>query len=480
MLFHTYQFAVFFCIVFLLYLCLNKRWQNRMLLVASYVFYGAWDWRFLFLIFLSTVIDYNCGLKIYSSSSRSVKKSYLIASIASNLCLLGFFKYFNFFTQNIELVCSFLNIPFISPALKIILPVGISFYTFQTMSYTIDIYKGRFKPTTRFFDFALFVSFFPQLVAGPIERAKHLLPQVMNERTVTYRDIKEGAYLVYWGIFLKVFVADNLAIFVDRVFVPSEFYDGGTILISLYAFAFQIYCDFSGYSLMARGIAKCFGFDIMFNFRTPYFSKNPQEFWKRWHISLSAWLKDYVFIPLGGSRINTLNTLRNLFLVMVLGGLWHGASWTFICWGIYHGFLLIVHRGVKSLHVGSNTNSVKSVKKISAFLWDGLCIVIMFHAICFGWLLFRATSFVQIKLMVDALSRIFLTGFNSMHGYQIGYIGFFTWLMLFVEFNQWKSNDHLWLLRRSEFFKIIIFLIMYFSLIIFGFDYEKGFIYFQF
>ena len=302
MLFNTLQFAIFFIIVYSLYLLFNHKWQNWMLLVASYIFYGAWDWRFLSLIFISTILDYICGLQIYKSRYLKRKRLFLFFSVFGNLAILGFFKYFNFFATNLQELLKIFGFSIHPHFLHIILPIGISFYTFQTMSYTIDIYRGRMAPTKKFFDLALFVAFFPQLVAGPIERAKHLLPQILVPRKLSLDKFYEGCYLIFWGLFQKVFIADNLAKIVDPVFAGNSPYNGIQVILALYAFAFQILCDFSGYSNIARGLGKCMGFDIMVNFNLPYFSTNPREFWRRWHISLSTWLRDYLYISLGGNR----------------------------------------------------------------------------------------------------------------------------------------------------------------------------------
>jgi len=348
MLFNSLEFAVFMVVVYGLYLVLNHKWQNRMLLVASYIFYGAWNWRFLSLIFISTVLDYICGIKIYNSNSVKRKRFFLFLSVFGNLSILGFFKYFNFFVGDLTALINYFGFSFQTHSLNIILPVGISFYTFQTMSYTIDIYRDKLRPTRRFFDFALFVAFFPQLVAGPIERARNLLPQILSPRTFSVDRFYEGCYLIFWGLFQKIVIADNLAKMVVPVFGDWQ-YESGKVLLALYAFAFQIFCDFAGYSNIARGLGRVMGFEIMVNFRLPYFATNPREFWRRWHISLSSWLRDYLYIPLGGSRKGAIFTCRNILITMLLGGLWHGAAWTFVFWGVYHSFLLVAHRGVELL-----------------------------------------------------------------------------------------------------------------------------------
>ena len=293
MVFNSLQFAIFFVVVYGLYLVLDHRAQNRMLLVASYIFYGAWDWRFLGLLFVTTLIDYLVALKIHATQDTGKRKFLLLISLISNLAILGFFKYFNFFTSSLHELLSVFGMPLSIRTLHIVLPVGISFYVFQSLSYTIDVYRRKLEPTKFFFDFALFVAYFPQLVAGPIERATHLLPQILKPRRFSLGQFYEGSHLIFWGLFQKVFVADNLAAIVNPVFAASPPYDGAKVLLALYAFAFQIYCDFAGYSNMARGLGKCMGFDIMVNFNLPYFAANPREFWQRWHISLSQWLFDH-------------------------------------------------------------------------------------------------------------------------------------------------------------------------------------------
>ncbi len=329
MLFNSYCFWLFFLVVFVLYAGLNHKWQNRLLLVASYIFYGAWDWRFLSLIWISTVVDFFVALKIdehrHSSNHERQKKLWLIVSLCTNLGLLGFFKYCGFFVEEMGQLMDWLGVPLSLPSLSIVLPVGISFYTFQTMSYTIDVYRDQIRPVRDFEGFALYVAFFPQLVAGPIERSTHLMPQIIKPRQLTSDGYIEGLYLVLLGMFKKVVIADNMAIIVNAVFQsPVSQLSGLECLLGVYAFAFQIYGDFSGYSAIARGVSKFLGFDIMVNFNLPYFAQSPQEFWHRWHISLSTWLRDYLYIPLGGNRHGTARTYRNLMVTMVLGGIWHG------------------------------------------------------------------------------------------------------------------------------------------------------------
>lgn len=475
MIFNSVQFFIFFFIVFGLYTVLNLRWQNRMLLIASYIFYGAWDWRFLSLIWLSTWVDFYIGNKIAGAADQDSKKKFILVSVVVNLAFLGFFKYFNFFAGSLIELASTWGIHLDFPTLNVILPVGISFYTFQSMSYTLDIYYGKLTPPKKFSDFALFVAFFPQLVAGPIERATHLLPQIIQPRKMSLEKFYEGWYLILWGLFLKVFVADNLADIVDPVFAAKAVLYKEQVILGAYAFAFQIFCDFAGYSSIARGSAMCMGFDIMHNFNNPYFASNPGDFWRRWHISLSTWLKDYLYIPLGGNRKGEWMTYRNLMVTMLLGGLWHGASWTFVLWGAYHGLILILHRLaepiLKYTRVKNKTlNAVFKLVKVAVF----------FHVICYGWILFRAQSLEQIAAMTKVL---LFSGFKlsaaQMWNLFSGLI-FYVWFLMAVQIYQYVKNDLMavykshWLARGLFYYLCIMMILIY------GVTDAKDFIYFQF
>jgi len=447
MLFNSFQFAIFFLTFYGLYLVLNHKWQNRLLLIASYVFYGSWDWRFLSLIWISTILDYACGIKIHEAMDPKRRRFFLTLSVAGNLTVLGFFKYFNFFAENFQALVGRFGFEIHPNFIYIILPVGISFYTFQTMSYTIDIYYKKMKPTYNFLDLSLFIAFFPQLVAGPIERAKHLLPQILSPRKIRMDYFYEGCYLIFWGLFLKVFVADNLSKLVDPVFASEPPYNGVQVLIALYAFAFQIFCDFAGYSNIARGLGRVMGFDIMVNFNLPYFATNPSDFWKRWHISLSSWLRDYLYIPLGGNKKGSFKTYRNLSLTMLLGGLWHGASWTFVLWGAYQGALLIMHRLLLpflALFPSSNGNFGRRV-------WLSLRIVFFFQLVCLGWLIFRAQSLTQIRNMLHDL----FFNFQLVRGIGLEWLGlkviFFTGLLIIVQCFQYWKNDLLVIYKSNIF-----------------------------
>ncbi len=477
MLFNSLQFAIFFTIVYSLYLVLNHKWQNRMLLIASYIFYGSWDYRFLSLIVISTVLDYFCGLKIDSTEDIKTRKRFLFLSVLGNLGVLGIFKYCNFFTSNLQHLMNSFGFQIPEFSLAITLPVGISFYTFQTMSYTIDIYRKELKPTRGFLDFALFVAYFPQLVAGPIERAKHLLPQVVQSRQVTLTKFYEGCYLIFWGLFQKVFVADNLALYVDTVFGKVKNFDNAfEILFVLYAFSFQIFCDFAGYSNIARGLSKCMGFEIMVNFNLPYFSTNPREFWRRWHISLSTWLRDYLYIPLGGNKKGANRMHRNLAITMLLGGLWHGASWTFIAWGAYHGLLLMFQRLIES--IGIKTGFFESV--FAKKMCFALKIIIFFHITCIGWLIFRAQSFPQLSNMFYALCFQWEYVPLKELGMQFWGVLKYIFILLAVQVWQYSKKDLMIVYKSNVIIKAIFYYVCFICLIIFGVTGAKEFIYFQF
>jgi len=476
MLFNSLQFGVFFITVYILYLVLNHKWQNRMLLVASYIFYGFWDVRFLSLIFISTVLDYVCGLKIYESEDIRRKKLFLFLSICGNLLILGFFKYFNFFASNLQILLGNFGFSIQPRFLSIILPVGISFYTLQTMSYAIDIYRGKMRPTRKFFDFALFVAFFPQLVAGPIERARHLLPQMLSPRKVDLDKFYKGCYLIFWGLFQKVFVADNLALIVDPVFAAGPPYSGVKIILASYAFAFQIFCDFAGYSNIARGLGKCMGFDIMINFNIPYFATNPREFWQRWHISLSSWLRDYLYIPLGGNRNGRLNTYRNIAITMFLGGLWHGAKWTFIAWGMYQAMLLIVYRLFQPL-----LTKIPTPKNIIiARIWFIARVLFFFQLMSLGWLIFRAESIRQAFAILQSL--VFSFSAIDFAGLQPDFykLAFYSILLLIVQYFQFRKNDLLVVLKWPALIRTFLYVIIFYSIVIFGVNNAQYFFYFQF
>jgi D-alanyl-lipoteichoic acid acyltransferase DltB (MBOAT superfamily) len=469
MLFNTWEFAAFWVIVFTFYAVLDHEGQNWLLLVASYVFYGAWDWRFLFLLTASALIDYAVGLAIAGTPERRKRRLFLSISICANLSILGFFKYFDFFASSLQALLSRFGIAASLPLLHVVLPVGISFYTFQSMSYGIDVYRDELKPVRNVRDFLLFVSFFPHLVAGPIMRATNLLVQVTQPRRITLRGISEGTFLIFWGLFLKIFVADNLALIVDPVFASPPPYEGATVLTALYAFAFQIYGDFAGYSNIARGLGKWMGFDLLVNFNLPYFSTNPSEFWQRWHISLSTWLRDYLYIPLGGNRQGTVRTYRNLAVTMLLGGLWHGAAWTFVAWGAYQGVLLIGHRMFRSMR------GVRAPARPTAILWL-FQVIVFFHVVCLGWLLFRAQSLSQAARMVHAL-------FFNVHGGRPSGLPMLVVVLaplVLIEGFQFVDGDLLVPLRWRPAPRAVFYVVCFYLLAVFGAYAGREFIYFQF
>ena len=393
MQFDSRAFFAFFPLVYAIYLLLGHRWraQNTLLLLASYIFYAWWDWRFLSLILISTANDYIIGRqlgRLDPSAQSDARKTLLAVSVVVNLGVLAVFKYFNFFADSVTDLLTTIGFQVDPVVLSVVLPVGISFYTFQTLSYTIDIYRGELEPTDNLRDFALFVAFFPQLVAGPIERAKNLLPQISSPRRIDPAQVEAAIWLIVWGYFKKVIIADRLGLFVvNPIFGDLVSVSYAELVVGTVAFAFQIYCDFSAYSDIARGLARLLGVEIMVNFRLPYFALSPSDFWNRWHISLSTWLRDYLYIPLGGNRGSRLFTYRNLMITMLLGGLWHGAAWNFVIWGAYHGLILILFRHFERTPMHRDPwNGNYSAPVVLGRM------VFMFTLTLIGWLFFRIPS----------------------------------------------------------------------------------------
>jgi alginate O-acetyltransferase complex protein AlgI len=392
MLFNSIDFAIFFPLFFLLYWFVFQRnlsGQNALILVASFIFYGWWDWRFLFLLVFSSGIDFVAGYHMSNSSDPKRRKVLLLISLITNLGILGFFKYYNFFVDNFVDAFRLFGLTLNVTTLKIILPVGISFYTFQSLSYTIDIYRGKLSAIKDPVVYFAFISFFPQLVAGPIERATNLVPQVMQPRVFDYNQVRDGLRQVLWGLFKKIVVADNCATFVNLIFEHHSQYNGISIAIGVAMFAFQIYCDFSGYSDIAIGTAHMLGFNLMRNFHYPYFSRDVAEFWRRWHISLTTWFRDYVYIPLGGSKGSQWQSLRNTMFVFLISGFWHGANWTFIIWGALNAifyvplFLTGAHR--RNIEIVAYSRALPSIKEL-------LQMLLTFLLICITWIFFRSRS----------------------------------------------------------------------------------------
>jgi alginate O-acetyltransferase complex protein AlgI len=413
MIFNSVDFAIFLPITFVLYWFVTNRklkLQNFLIVIASYFFYGWWDWRFLSLIIFSTAIDFSVGLGLSKVDNQIKRKILLWISIIANLGFLGFFKYYDFFLDNFISAFSIFGIEFKVTSLYIILPVGISFYTFQTLSYTIDVYKRKLTPTKDYIAFSAFVSFFPQLVAGPIERATHLLPQFYARRTFDYSKAVDGMRQILWGLFKKIVIADNCAEYADLIFNNSSEYSGSTLVLGALFFTFQIYGDFSGYSDIAIGTSRLFGFHIMRNFNYPYFSRDIAEFWRRWHISLSSWFRDYLYIPMGGSRRGTWTNVRNIFIIFIVSGLWHGANWTFIVWGainaVYFIPLLLTKKNRNHLLIVASGKLLPSFRETISIL-STFCLTV------FAWVVFRAEN---ISHANSYLSKIFsLSTFTIPH-----------------------------------------------------------------
>ena len=482
MLFNSLDFAIFLPIVFILYwFVFNKslKWQNLLVAAASYFFYGWWDWRFLSLILFSTLVDYFVGVFLGKTEKLSTRKMLLWISILVNLGFLGFFKYYNFFLDNFKSAFSFAGYELNANSLNIILPVGISFYTFQTMSYTIDVYKKRLESAKDFISFAAFVSFFPQLVAGPIERATNLLPQFYRHRKFEYNNAVDGLRQILWGLFKKVVIADNCAVYANYIFDNSADLSGSTLLLGALFFTFQIYGDFSGYSDIAIGTARLFGFNLMQNFAFPYFSRDIGEFWRRWHISLSTWFRDYVYIPLGGSRGGTWMKVRNTFIIFIVSGFWHGANWTFIFWGalnaIYFLPLLLTKTNRQNLGVVAENSYLPSLKE---FFQMGLT----FGLTVIAWVFFRAAN---IGHAINYLGELFspslftFPNFEDRTGALITLV-----LLLFFILIEWKGRENQFALEKLGFNYFRIFrwsLYLFIGFLIFLFKgSEQEFIYFQF
>jgi alginate O-acetyltransferase complex protein AlgI len=478
MLFNTWQFWAFLAVVLPVYWALPFRWQNRFLIVASYYFYACWNWKFLPLIAGSTLMDYLLGMAVARAPSRTARRRLVAISVVVNLALLGFFKYYGFFAREASGFFARMGFPLALPIWSIVLPVGISFYTFQSMSYVIDIARGVSEPADNFWDFALYVCFFPHLVAGPIMRSgnsvngKGLLKQLQAARFYRDGDFQEGLYHVVLGLFKKVVIGDNMATFVNVIFrTPPGRLTGPECLAGVYAFALQIYADFSGYSSIAQGVAKWMGIDLMVNFRRPYLAVNPSDFWRRWHISLSTWLRDYVYISAGGNRGGEFTTYRNLMLAMVLGGIWHGANWTFVAWGVFHGVLLCGYR------VFDRAGRDKTIQSYSWYE-GAVRAFVLFQLVCVGWLVFRADSMTQAGHMlgrivtnfdVTPLARVVA---ESMIFYAAPLFLFEAWLE--------RSGDFMALLREGWTRRAAVYSYCLVMLVFFPPATAHEFIYFQF
>ncbi len=483
MVFNSLEYFIFLPVVFFLYWLVFKRHlraQNFLLLFASYFFYGYWDWRFLSLIFLSTIVDFYVARQIFIKEKKYSKKCWLLFSILFNIGLLGFFKYYNFFINSwLEMFASIGYNIRSTWTLKIILPVGISFYTFQTMSYSFDVYYKQIKPTKNFLAFATFVSFFPQLVAGPIERASSLLPQIIIKRNFSYDQIVNGLKLILWGLFKKLVIADALAPIVDDIFTNYSTYPSSTLLLGVIFFSFQIYGDFSGYSDIAIGTAKLFGIELSSNFRFPYFSRNIAEFWNRWHISLSNWFKHYVYIPLGGSRGSKLKSVRNVAIVFLISGLWHGANWTYIAWGAFHSLAF-----VPVFLLGNNKKYKKTIvggKSFIPTLKELLQILFVFAIVTISWVFFRSETISQ---ALEYLQNIFLNFSFGLYNHPKGYrmIDYYVLIFLFLVFEFIIRKDERNPFKfKSRVLRFIIYTLLILLMLLFYDDgVDRSFIYFQF
>ena len=483
MLFNSIDFAVFLPIVFFLYWFIannNIKFQNLLIVIASYVFYGWWDWRFLSLILFSTIIDYTVGQKLRTEEKQSKRKILLWLSITVNLGFLGFFKYYNFFLENFINAFSLFGMNVNANSLNIILPVGISFYTFQTLSYTIDIYKKKLEPTKDFIAFSAFVCFFPQLVAGPIERATNLLPQFYKKRIFEYHKAVDGMRQILWGLFKKIVIADNCAEFANMIFNNSAEMNGSTLFLGAIFFTFQIYGDFSGYSDIAIGTSRLFGFNLKQNFATPYFSRDIAEFWRRWHISLSTWFRDYLYIPLGGSRGSTWMKIRNTFTIFLVSGFWHGANWTFIIWGalnaLYFLPLLLLKRNRINTDIVAQQTNIPTINEIFSMMNTFILTIL-------AWIFFRAEN---VNHAFSYLATIFSKSIFTVPEFQNMKDAAITLLLILIfVIIEWFGRKEKYGFEnikyvKSSFKRQIIYIIIIFITLILGNFQSNEFIYFQF
>jgi alginate O-acetyltransferase complex protein AlgI len=466
MIFTSWVFFIFLAALLVAYFLLGKWWraQNVLLLIASYVFYSYWDWRFAGLLVAITAVNYGAGWAISRIPAgdiyRGKRQLWLGLTIAFDLLVLGTFKYFNFFdTSLVNLLASFgMHIDTVS--LKVILPLGISFFTFMAITYPFDIYRGKMAHTGDFLSFALFVGFFPTIVSGPVERASHMLPQFQAPRQVTSEKVNEGLWLIAWGFFQKLVIADNVGLIVNNVFNNYTSFHGLDIIIAILAYTVQILADFGGYTDIARGVAKLFGFNLLLNFNIPYFALNPSDFWSRWHISLSQWFRDYLYIPLGGNRKGTWRTSLNLFITMVLVGLWHGAAWTFVIWGAWHGFLQVVYKLFGK--AGQSTDrTIRGVSSLLSIVGRAALMVVLVAA---GWAAFRATSFSQLAYLFSHMG--FATSSTTLNS--LWRLFFFSLPMIIIQIFQLRRSFPVFLTQPNPWARGLAYGVLIVGIIIFS------------
>lgn len=477
MFFTSLPFLIFLPIVFLLYwfVFTKVKSQNLFIVAASYFFYGWLDWRFLILIFITTFSTFWSGV-LYEKFNNNfkLKKAISTFNIVLNLLILCVFKYYNFFTENLQLLFEGIGIHFDLTTLYLILPIGISFYTFQAIGYTIDIYSNKIKATNDGVAFFAYMSFFPQLTSGPISKAPEYFPQFLQKRNFDYNLAVDGMRQILWGLFKKMVVAESCATLVNPIFSDITNQSGSTLLLGAIYYTFQIYCDFSGYSDMAIGIGKLFGIKLMNNFNLPYFSRDITEFWRRWHISLTSWFRDYIYIPLGGNRVSKMIRIRNTIIIFLISGLWHGANWTFICWGAYHAILFIPHLifNVK----GKQEHSHELVRSLSIIkeVWK---VLKTFFLVCIGWIIFRADNIKEAFIYIKGIFSASLFSFPQVVGYKAL---FFILLLLIVEWLQRKEIHTLNISKiKYPMVRVLIYLIIFFTIMEYGGN-QSAFIYFKF
>ena len=474
MIFNSLAFAVFLPVVLALYYVLPFKWQNRMLLGASLFFYAWWDWRFLGLLAFTILIDFYASHAVFRASTRKRKKQWMLLSVISNVTVLVIFKYSNFFVQSFAIFLSKLGFVVHTPILQLVLPIGISFYTFMSMAYVIDVYRGELTPTPHLFDFALFVCYFPHLVAGPILRAPQLLPQLTHERRIKLEQIRDGVALIVIGYVRKVVIADIISPLVAEAFTHMDSLGSGDLILRMYLFAIQLYGDFAGYSDIARGVSKLFGIELNLNFATPYLSQNITEFWRRWHISLSSWLRDYVYIPLGGNRKGKFRTYINNFLTMLIGGLWHGANWTYVVWGGLNGMYLAIHKAYLDI---SGKQQKQPLERAKWTFVTPFKVFFTFTLAAFAFIIFRSPNFSSASHYITKMFS--LKGGITRIGSSV-FILPFVLLAFALDIAQYTKWGEQFVARTPLWQRAIIFGVLFAFVLIAGSDNSQPFIYYQF